>query len=114
MNTAWSAQTGGGVDKKRKFRETNHKAHRALRQERLNEKKANEEPRRSIEDRLSKILFEQPAAADMLLSTFSSALFCYRRASVCEPFPDAFVQSEHERNYADAVWDRSRPQNYFF
>jgi len=96
MNTAWSAQSvTGSQTRKRNFRETSHKTHRRLREDRLKAKGADREVRECIEERVRKRVTAEPEACDMLLSLFSSALFCYRRASICEPFPDEFtIQGE--------------------
>jgi hypothetical protein len=100
MNTAWSAQSSNGSDKKRKFRETNHTTLRKLRLERLKGKGFDAENRKATEERLRKRVTEDPVAADFLMSLFASSLSSYKKASVCEPFPDAFTKGD-EKNYEE-------------
>jgi len=46
-------------------------------------------------------LEESPIACDLLISLFATALFSYRRGTVCEPFPHEFMV-QGEKDYATA------------
>jgi len=95
MNPSWSAQAAvGSQRRKQTFRENDHRARRALRQQRLKEKGIDQESRESIELRVRERITKETEACDLLFSLFASALFNLRRASICEPYPDDFMKNE--------------------
>lgn len=48
-------------------------------------------------------------ACDLLISLFSTALYNYRRASVCDPFPSHLIDATtHEKLFEQAVSSNHR------
>jgi hypothetical protein len=73
----------------------------ALLKERLEKKNHNSNSRTFFQERVAKVLDGQEMCADLLVSLFVSAIQCYRKSSICEPFPEEFVRDDGERNYED-------------
>lgn len=49
-------------------------------------------------------LQERIRSSDLLISLFSTALYNYRRASVCDPFPSHLIdKNTHEKSFEQAV-----------
>jgi len=92
MNTSWSTQTAVDLQRRKQtFRESDQNTRRVRNEQRLKEKGLNQETRDSLEKRVRQRILEEPDACDILTSLFSSSLFSYRRVSICDPFPYAFV-----------------------
>jgi hypothetical protein len=52
------------------------------------------------------IMEREELAADLLLSLFITSALCYRKSSICEPFPEQFLieGGTGEKNYEELVW----------
>eukprot|EP01126_Amoeba_proteus_P047357 TRINITY_DN5399_c0_g1_i10.p1 TRINITY_DN5399_c0_g1~~TRINITY_DN5399_c0_g1_i10.p1 ORF type:complete len:365 (+),score=52.57 TRINITY_DN5399_c0_g1_i10:488-1582(+) len=101
MNSALATQVGRNDERKRKYREIDTRARNQSRNERLRNKPLRK--RVQIEESCRRLLKEDPLACDLLISLFATALFSYRRGSICEPFPcKEFVVCETgEKNFED-------------
>lgn len=44
-------------------------------------------------------LRDERDASDLLMSLFLTALFSYRRAEICSPFPDDFFKPDGEKDF---------------
>lgn len=85
---------------KKKMRQMDFNNRRASAIERLEEKEHKIKPRSFFQDRISEIIEKEPMSADLLLTLFISAVHNYRKTSICDPFPEEFVEGP-ERNYED-------------
>jgi len=85
-------------ERKRWVREVTHRVTKTVRKKERREKR--EVTRTEIESRIQESLTGEMEACDLLMSLFCSALFSFRRSSICDPFPDEF--DGPERNYDDA------------
>jgi len=86
---------------KKKIREIDFNNRRALSKERLIQKEHYTKPRTFFQNRISEIIEKDSISADLLMTLFISAVQCYRKSSICEPFPEDFITDNGERNYED-------------
>jgi hypothetical protein len=86
---------------KKRMREIDFNNRRALAKERLVQKEHKTKTRAFFQNRILDIIENEVMAADLLMTLFISALHCYRKTSICEPFPEEFVLENDERNYED-------------
>lgn len=102
MNTSIASQgSTRNEERKRKYREIDLKGRNQLRQERLARKDPETLKRGAIEKRVRERLNQSPIGCDLLVSLFATALFSYRRGTVCEPFPPQFMRGE--KDFTSAV-----------
>eukprot|EP01127_Copromyxa_protea_P018779 TRINITY_DN5980_c0_g1_i2.p1 TRINITY_DN5980_c0_g1~~TRINITY_DN5980_c0_g1_i2.p1 ORF type:complete len:357 (-),score=55.16 TRINITY_DN5980_c0_g1_i2:57-1127(-) len=111
MNTSLAGQTTSrSEERKRKYREIDLKGREQLRVERLAKKDPESLKRAIVEQRVRERLEGSPVACDLLISLFATALFSYRRGTVCEPFPHEFSDRQGEKDYASAeVYTQALP-----
>jgi hypothetical protein len=70
----------------------------------LQQKEHERQPRLFFQSRTLDFMEREGLAADLLLSLFITSALCYRKSSICEPFPEQFrVEGTEERNYEDLV-----------
>jgi hypothetical protein len=74
-----------------------------LNKERLKQKEHDQRPRSFFQNRLLEIMEKDSLATDLLLSLFVSVVNSYRKSSICEPFPDQFLNEFGEKKFEDLV-----------
>lgn len=101
MNTM-VAQPTNSENMKRRIREVDFNHRRAHAKQRLQQKDHANQPRQFFQARLLEVMEKEGLAADLLLSLFITSALCYRKSSICEPFPEQFRgEGNEERNYED-------------